>query len=135
MVTINVPDSLGGISLARKWKESDLKIGCRLLPGRDDDILEFFSKIGRYEKSYKIREALRMYIKAESGVFTTPANPVIKERWLPPQGDSEKVITVARELKNIPPPVTAKIDVVVDGEEPSPEAVEANLATLIEGFN
>jgi len=124
--------SLGGINVAkRKWRESDLKIGCRLLPGRDDDILEYFSEVGRNEKSYKIREALRMYTKVQMGLMPMPGAPLIRERWLPPVSDPNKMISVANNIvaaKNTPM-ITAN-----EGEELTPEQVEANLFGLLNSF-
>lgn len=115
----------------RKWRESDLKIGCRLLPGRDDDILEYFSEVGRNEKSYKIREALRMYTKVQMGLMPMPGAPLIRERWLPPVSDPNKMISVANNIvaaKNTPM-ITAN-----EGEELTPEQVEANLFGLLNSF-
>lgn len=61
------------------WSDSDLRIGCRLLPGRDDDILEFFSKVGPKEKSYEIRRALRLYVQMQTGKKSAiPTTPVIQ---------------------------------------------------------
>jgi hypothetical protein len=133
MGTTSVPVLLGDGDnfLAKKWNESDLRISCRLLPGRDDAILEYLAKIGDGEKSYELRKALRAYVQLMTEPTPLTAFPPIKEVCSKGYLNPSAAIRVANQIISSSPPVKLNPD---DSEEPSDEDIMAAIGGLLEQF-
>jgi hypothetical protein len=134
------PIYLGGLKLEdeNKWTEQDLRVGCRLLPGRDDEILLFLKRVGSKEKSYKIREALRTYVKlCDGNPFNAPALPVAQSQVQPtyfapppePRFNSVPVMEAAEPKPQVP------VLINDNGEEPSDSDVLNALKNLSSMFD
>jgi hypothetical protein len=120
---------LGRINIMpeKKWSVSDLRMSCRLLPGRDDDIIDYFAKVGPKEKSYELRRAMRLYVQAQTGKapVVIPTTPVVH------YVQRANYVSINTSVDDV---VVPKPEAIGEAPEMSEEQAKAALGNLMDNF-